>query len=266
MSIVKNVSLVLLCVAVSFIATAQQNRMSGSSWGPKNVVKLNPLGVIGYRNIPIYYERAIYGPVAISAGFGYKLPTKVGGAYGRAIKAAVTNLGGTADFGRITGFSLTPEIKFYLSERGAPRGFYIGPYFRYSRYRLGMSASGTDPIDNTFYMADVAMQYKTIGGGIQMGAQWIINDGFTIDWFFFGPGFRRHEASMEVTSNVVSSDQWQQWEIDFEDDVESELASLPVIGGFFDNFDAEAKTNGFTAKKPFGFPNWRFGLSLGYAF
>lgn len=258
----------LIALTFSGAAFAQKRRTSGP---PKektamNAVKLNPLGIIAYRNIPLYYERAIIGPVAISAGFGYKIPTKVGGAYGSAIENVMNNLGGEADFGKIKGFSVTPELKFYVGEKGAPNGFYIAPYFRYSKYTLNMSASGTNPTDSVFYQADVALAYTNIGGGIQLGAQWILGDHFALDWFFFGPGYMSHVLTVDVQSNVVSSSQWDEWEQEFEDDVKAEVVNVPVVGGFLDNFQATSKSNGFDAKMPFGFPNWRFGLSLGYAF
>ncbi|MBL4624694.1 MAG: DUF3575 domain-containing protein [Flavobacteriales bacterium] len=267
MKMLKKHLTVLIVIYFTLPVIAQHRQgMAPTSKGPQNVVKYNLLGTIAYKNIPVYYERAIYGPIAISAGFGYKIPTKVGGAYGSAIKNIVEKVGGEADFGKVKGFSVTPELKFYFSEKGAPKGFYISPYFRYSRYRLSMSASGTNPTDSIFYSADVALQYESVGGGIQLGAQWLINDAFAIDWFFFGPGYMKHNLSVDVTSNVVSSAKWQEWETDFEDDVATEMAALPVVGGFLDNFEAEAKNNGFLASMPFRFPNWRFGVSLGYSF
>ena len=265
-SVTKYIALLIItCFCVAGNAQHRQG-MPLSNKGPQNVVKYNLLGTIAYRNIPLYFERAIYGPVAISAGFAYKIPTKAGGVYGTAIKNIVESVGGEADFGKIKGFSVTPELKFYFSEKGAPKGFYIAPYFRYSRYRLNMSASGTNPTDKVYYDADVAFQYESIGGGVQLGVQWLINDIFAIDWFFFGPGYINHNLSVDVTSNVVSSAKWQEWETDFEADVATEVAALPLIGGFLDNFEAEAKYNGFIANMPFGFLNWRFGLSLGYSF
>lgn len=68
-------ALITLFAPLSVNAQYRQG-MAPASNGPQNVVKYNLLGTIAYRNIPLYFERAIYGPVAISAGFAYKIPTK----------------------------------------------------------------------------------------------------------------------------------------------------------------------------------------------
>ncbi|CAN5778553.1 hypothetical protein BH24BAC1_BH24BAC1_01560 [soil metagenome] len=88
------------------------------------------------------------------------------------------------DFFRI--FSLTPEMRFYLSkQKEALTGFYLAPYLRYRRVSYGEGLLG-----QTFQR-----KINEVGTGLLVGHQWVRRRGFTMDGFLgagYYPIFRTH--------------------------------------------------------------------------
>ena len=86
--------------------------------------------------------------------------------------------------GPITGFCITPELRFYTSrKRSAPNGFYIAPFYHY--YNAVVNANPSD-----WAPQNVSGTYRLIsqGPGISFGYQFIIAHKFSID-MFAGPAY-----------------------------------------------------------------------------
>ena len=85
-------------------------------------------------------------------------------------------------------FSLTLEMKFYLSKRPAsesrphPSGWYVSPYLKYRQVReeVGRIFSGT---------RSSAFSHRMLGGGVIAGKQVVAQKGFTLDAFLGGGYF-----------------------------------------------------------------------------
>ena len=103
---------------------------------------------------------------------------------------------------RISGFSVSPEYRFYFGQdvRKSPRGFYVAPYFRISDYKLKLN----DSYQGHNTLVDCSL--FTTGVGAQLGAHWVFNDWFSLDWQFFGLGVDRHDLKLDYSSKEEGVD------------------------------------------------------------
>jgi hypothetical protein len=215
-----------------------------------NIIKLNSLA-LAFNNISLIYERGIIPRVSAGIGVGYKykgtLPSLLN----------IENSEIIVDFGDITGFSITPEAKYYLRacDPGKLEGFYVGLYFRYTGYQSGADFEYIPESSPTeYYYSDIHM--NEFGVGIQLGYQMIIKERFSIDFLLIGPRFSSYKLGYEF--DKPPSEQ-------FLNDLSDALNEVVDRFGFDYNVDinqeGEAKAN-----SSFSFANVRFGLSLGFAF
>lgn len=131
----------------------------------KNVIKANIFSPI-VRTGSFFYERVITEKMSFQLGFFYT-GFKVGETKWR-------------------GIGITPEVRFYLSDKETPRGFYLAPYLRYQSLTASMTTTSIDP--NTFETTSVQAEANltTYGGGLLIGHQWLIADRVSLD-MFIGP-------------------------------------------------------------------------------
>lgn len=86
------------------------------------------------------------------------------------------------------------EFRVYSKKKGAFHGFYFGPYFSYTHYRLQSSSFRGEfhDADGIVYYADVShsVRLNATGGGFQIGTQGMyFNNKMCIDWTIMGVGF-----------------------------------------------------------------------------
>ncbi|MFT4660883.1 MAG: hypothetical protein ACI8XB_001152 [Patiriisocius sp.] len=153
---------------------------------------------------------------------------------------------------RVSGFAITPEYRFYTGNNGAPRGFYIAPYLRYSKYSVEFS----DKVEGENY--EVTGGVSTFGGGVQFGAQWLVSDAFVIDLYFLGLGADRHNVFIEYSSDDENTDYEQ-----LANDIDEDLSDATIIGS---RFSTEHGDDFVRVEAPFVYLGLRAGLSIGYAF
>ena len=78
--------------------------------------------------------------------------------------------------GSFSGFAITPEFRYYLSEeKVAPNGAFIAPFFRYQSFTV------TDDVD-----AEGTL--NVVGGGILIGIQRVFKDKISLS-AFIGPSY-----------------------------------------------------------------------------
>lgn len=159
--------------------------------------------------------------------------------------------------GDFNGFGITPEIRIYpgKKEKPAPNGFYIAPYFRYTKYTL--NGSYTDP-DNSF-SGSLRGVSKTYAPGLMLGSQWILGKHFSIDLFIIGfhGGKRSYQFDVQ-NSNIPGYTSTDKQEI-----VNGALYLLDRFG----NISANIEDDRLSVK--FATGHWGFrgaGLNLGFAF
>ncbi|GIV35991.1 MAG: hypothetical protein KatS3mg032_0370 [Cyclobacteriaceae bacterium] len=129
------------------------------------VIKINILSPI-VRTLNVQYEQALSGTSSFQLGFFYT--------------------GYEEDGDRFSGFGITPEYRFYLSETEAPEGVYIAPFLRYQSLKLedDFGSKGT---------------YSGFGGGLILGKQWIFKEKVVLD-VFIGPSYSSGTVKIESGS------------------------------------------------------------------
>ena len=104
----------------------------------------------------------------------------------------------------VTGFAITPEYRFYLSNtKKAMEGFYVGPFLRYQNLTLKNTSTYTDFDNNGNTVTrteESAAELNTFGGGVVVGHQWLFKQRFSLDTFL-GPSFNGGSISYKTTSN-----------------------------------------------------------------
>jgi len=150
---------------------------STSSFGQvSNVVKTSLTAPL-FKVYTIAYEKAFNPDMSAQLGFGYFGGWKIGD-------------------GKIDGFTVTPEFRYYLNEeKGAPKGGFIAPYLRYASYTLKVGEVG----DVDYGKASLNL----IGGGILVGTQKVFKDVISLE-AFIGPAYSN--ASLTVKDGTGISE------------------------------------------------------------
>ncbi len=138
----------------------------------QNVVKINILSPI-VKTINLSYERAINENGSFQLGFFYT--------------------GWSNDLTKFSGFGITPEYRFYLSDSPAPEGVYVAPFIRYQNFKLE---------DKEF---DDKADFSAFGGGVVIGKQWVFKDKITLD-IFLGPAYYSGKISGQSGDSSFDTD------------------------------------------------------------
>lgn len=155
-----------------------------------NIIKFNLAGVV-LNNYSFQYERFIKKKMSLALSARFMPYSTI------PIKQLVRDYMGNdnpdsygiIDRFKVSNFSFTPEVRFYLGQ-GNGRGFYIAPFYRFSRFRSE---------DLTIYYQDKntlegrSVNFKgNLSGhtiGVLAGAQWRLGKHFALDWSIAGPHF-----------------------------------------------------------------------------
>lgn len=137
-------SILLLCT-VSFSGYSQKS----------NFVKANLFSPL-VRSGSFFYERVLNDDMSGQLGFFF---TKV-----------------AAGDTKFSGFGITPEFRYYLSESSAPKGIFLAPYIRYQSFNLSIEGDLAEG------------KLSVFGGGLLVGAQTMLKDVITIE-AFIGPAY-----------------------------------------------------------------------------
>jgi outer membrane autotransporter protein len=181
----KLILLAILFSAFSFSTQAQTEK--------KNIFKVNFLSPIVSTG-SIFYERVITESASLQLGFFY----------------TGASIGSGDSKTSIRGIGITPEFRYYLSDKGAPQGFFVAPYLRYQSFNLTAKDESTN--------LDEKAKFTGFGGGLLVGGQWLFKDKISLD-VWGGPGLTSRKFEYEGTAS--------------EDDFE-----LGALGGFTFRFGA----------------------------
>ncbi|HRH64842.1 MAG TPA: DUF3575 domain-containing protein [Bacteroidia bacterium] len=237
----------ILSLFVSFTVLAQDNPDASSAYGNQNILKLN-LTSIGFTNIYLQDEYTLSGSSSVALGLSY-MPS-------RSLPSVITDEDSAGNLKNISfsGFSITPEYRWYVKKH-APKGFYLAPYLRYSKYTTSSYSYSYDRDNGTQDVATMEGSLSGIGIGLMIGNQWKFGDHVTLDWWIIGAGFSTSKAELKGTGNFDAAQQ---------QDLRDEFSSTDVAVGSLtttvtsSTIDVEYKT---------GLPSLRgFGLAIGYIF
>lgn len=131
-----------------------------------NAVKINIFSPI-FKTINVSYERVLKETSSFQLGFYYT-------------GASLSSL-------KYSGFGITPEYRFYLSETAAPQGFYAAPFLRYQSVNLTVDGSSSEA------------NFSAVGGGLVVGKQWVFKQLVTLD-LFIGPSYSSGKVDVKSGS------------------------------------------------------------------
>jgi len=124
-------SILLLC-SVSFSGYSQKS----------NFIKANLFSPL-VRSGSFFYEKVLNDDMSGQLGFFF---TKVG-----------------AGDTKFSGFGITPEFRYYLSESAAPKGIFLAPYIRYQSFKLsieGATAEGNLSVFGGGLLVGVSIRWR----------------------------------------------------------------------------------------------------------
>jgi hypothetical protein len=231
-----------------------------SGYGQKNITKTNLLYGPFFKTYQLAQERQITKRISIQTvvkarpASSLSMPSQFnsveveGDEYNPFVNLTMSGIGNTT------------EIRFYGKDKEALRGFYWGPYFHFMQYKVKsptMTASFEDD-NGTDYYADIQQVVKltTIGGGLQIGAQWIVAKRICIDYCILGIGYSQLGVKAGIEAINSSSN------FDFRNyGIESSFGGdLPVDATY--EVNKESVTVGIKAP----WPIFKMGLSIGFAY
>ena len=168
----KKISLLVISVIISQLLIAQSN-----------VIKFNPIGLV-YAKYNLQYERMLTDYTSASISCSYIKPTIPDIGF---ITDLLSDIGIENTF---SGAAVELDYRLYSKNQTGPRGFYIGPYFRYTQFGFTSKISDLDyPMsDSSVDYLKTGFSFGRVGAGIKLGAQWVLFKHVTIDWNFFGLG------------------------------------------------------------------------------
>jgi hypothetical protein len=224
--------------------------------GHKNVVKLN-LSALALKTYSLQYERGLTKNISVAGGLRFTsnvgLPSKI---------TSSDSTGSLKNFG-MNGWAITPEFRYYPGKKEikeAPRGFYLAPYLRYAHFSTSVPVSFTDTITNTAHIYEMKGNINALSYGLMIGAQWIIKDRVSIDWWILGGSTGSFKSTFEIAADLkaVPADKRADWE----KNIKETGADLP--GGW--TIDGHVTDTGVSADIKGKLAGLRSGLCIGFAF
>jgi len=156
------------------------------------------------RNHKNFLKANIISPIDNIFAFGYERKVNSFISWQISTFGTIENLN-RSDFNlRTNAFGITPEIRFYVSDKkDAPKGFFVAPFFTYMHFdgktEFLMQYAGLGILD--FRRSQV--KSHTVGLGMVVGYQFFLKNRVTID-SWIGPGF--YLSNLQNTNYNTASD------------------------------------------------------------
>lgn len=215
----------------------------------KNVVKTNLLAY-AFPTLNVTYERVFTKKFSLAAAVGYT-PTFKPNSYVKIDKNDDVDVSSV----NISNFSFTLEPRFYLG-KGYSQGFYLSPYYRYSKLSVEKFSVSESKGGNT--KVDISGDLSASSLGLMIGKQWFLGQkkNWVLDWTIIGvhAGFSAGEFSGKSNQAISAQEQ-----VDFKNNIEDVSFNFVKVKAKVDAHNAYVETDG-------GWLGLRTGLSLGYRF
>lgn len=252
----KKISKIVIAILITISANAQEVMSNDSVYHDepkKNIFKVNVTSLF-LNNYSFQYERVLTKRVSIALGYRFMpesdIPLK------NQIDAGDDEV---ADFilenSKISNMAITPEIRFYLGKKGYGRGFYVAPYYRYTKFSTDefLFEYEGDLGEKDFKMSGDVSSHS---GGIMFGAQWSLGKHISLDWWIIGGHYGTSKGDLSGTPDTPLTPIEQQAVRDVLEDFE-----IPLV-------DSEVDVTATRARMRLDGP-WagvRAGISIGYKF
>ncbi len=218
----------------------------------KNLIKIN-LPALALKNITLQYERAVARKVTVAGTFRLMPKGSI------PLKSSVISMVDDPDTERqinnlkIGNFAFMPEVRYYLSKKGAFRGFYLGLFANIASYNADVVLEYDDGVGAT-QMIPMTGKITGITGGLMIGAQFKLSKKLYLDWWILGPNYGSSNGKMTGQKNMNAIEQ---------QDLRDELSSLDIpLTEFTYNVNSTGATINF--KGPWA--GLRSGICLGIRF
>lgn len=96
---------------------------------------------------------------------------------------------------QFSGFGVIPQYRFYPGKNEVPHGFFVAPLISYHSFSLQNPEAS---VGNT-----ARASYTLIGGGFDIGKQWLINRGFSIE---LSAGATFNSTNLKIETSGASED------------------------------------------------------------
>lgn len=244
------------------IITADSTQSEKKSVFRKNAVKIN-ISSLALNNYNFNYERSLTRKISLVAGYRYMPVTSLNSL---PVTSPITDrffqddseIGNDLSAISTGNQSITGEVRFYGGKHAGARGFYLSLYGR----QLSMDVNYLMDYDTQTraYQLPIKSNLKGFGGGLMIGAQWLIAKRVTFDWYILGA----HYGNLKGDANILAdlSSMSEQEKIDLQEELESliEFGNTRYISANVNNQGALGKVKGpFAGVRGLGF-------SLGLAF
>lgn len=191
---------VLFAGFYSGVAVAQKDTAKAVTIDHDNIVKIN-LSALVFKNISVQYERKVAKRLSVALNvhgipFG-KIP------FEKQIEKSINDTTVPISKFRFGSFGFTPELRFYVGKKGALRGFYLGPFINYNKYKTDLPIT----YDNDTKTGIFSGKVSAITFGLQLGAQWKLGKRVTLDWWIVGPNFGTCTGDLAFAATLSPSDQ-----------------------------------------------------------
>lgn len=170
--------------------------------GAQNIIKIN-LPALVLKNFSVQYERQVGRKTSVALNvrtipFG-KLPLQ------NSFNDLVDNSDVQYDQFKLGSFGLVPEFRYYLSRKGALHGFYVGPFFNYSNYKMNLPITYQNGATNKTGIFNGKLNAYT--GGIQFGTQFSLGKNVVLDWWILGPNFGSARGTLTFAGQLSTQEQ-----------------------------------------------------------
>ncbi|MBX7202656.1 MAG: DUF3575 domain-containing protein [Bacteroidia bacterium] len=186
-----------------------------------NIIKLN-LSPLAFNHFSVQYERVI-NPKQ-SFGLGFSFAPNVGLPFKQTLLDAFDDNAEAVEAiesTKFTKYTLTPEYRFYFGAKGAPVGFYLATFIRYTNMSTSQIYKFTTS-KGVVHRPNLTTTFNGVGGGAMIGMQWALGKSFTLDWWIVGPFFGYMKGSSGGTDKMDDMDQQDK------DDLKKDIEEFPI--------------------------------------
>ncbi|SDQ80434.1 Protein of unknown function [Chryseobacterium soldanellicola] len=221
-----------------------------------NIVKTN-VTAYAFRNLNLSFERSINQWFSVNMGFGVMPEGKVpfiNSFLSDEDEKRFQNL-------KVNAMNFTIEPRFYLG-KGYGKGFYIAPYYRYSRIESNQFDFYYDynAANNVTYQVPLKGYGNVQGnsGGVMVGVQFLLTkkQNLVLDLWIAGAHYGSGKGDFSMTSDIILTP-------DMQAQLKQEIENLDIP---YVNYSVETNENGAIIKIDGPWIGFRSGLSLGYRF
>jgi len=176
----------------------QQDSINNKEYTPNKVFKFNVSGLV-FKNLPFQFEYGFKNRMSVACGISIFLPRQPFSL----IYPEFTD-------SKLSGYSITPEFRFYLKEdaySSVPEGLYLAPYMRFNRFNVTGLADFEvyDSKTQQNYAVTIDSYYKGTGFGLMAGYQWPLSPFATLDIFILGGHFGPGSMTYSITSDAFKN-------------------------------------------------------------